>query len=71
MKRLRMEMKEISEEQKKIKAGQREVRENFEAVELECEQFRKETILVTQQSFSIQIRLTLMFQILKARENRM
>ncbi|XWS10626.1 hypothetical protein CRYUN_Cryun38cG0012700 [Craigia yunnanensis] len=69
MKRLRVEMEEISEEQKKIKEGQKQVREKFEAVELECEQLRKETILVTQQSFSTQIRLALMFQILKAREN--
>ncbi|XWS10622.1 hypothetical protein CRYUN_Cryun38cG0012600 [Craigia yunnanensis] len=69
MERLRVEMEEISEEQKKIKEGQKQVREKFEAVELECEQLRKETILITQQSFSTQIRLALMFQILKAREN--
>ncbi|XWS10628.1 hypothetical protein CRYUN_Cryun38cG0012800 [Craigia yunnanensis] len=69
MKRLRVEMEEISEEQKKIKEGQKQVREKFEALELECEQLRKETIVITQQSFSTQIRLALMFQILKAREN--
>ncbi|XP_007022514.2 PREDICTED: uncharacterized protein LOC18594810 [Theobroma cacao] len=69
MKRLRVEMEEISEEQKKIKDGQRQVREKFEAIELECEQLRKETKLITQQSLSTQIRLALMFQILKAREN--
>ncbi|XVE74314.1 hypothetical protein DITRI_Ditri12bG0007000 [Diplodiscus trichospermus] len=69
MKRLRVEMEEISEEQKKIKDGQRQIREKFEAIELECEQLRKETILVTKQSVSTQIRLALMFQILKAREN--
>ncbi|XP_022717587.1 uncharacterized protein LOC111276077 isoform X2 [Durio zibethinus] len=69
MKMLRVEMEEISEDQKKIKEGQRLVREKFEAIELECEQLRKETVLITQQSVSTQIRLTLMFQILKAREN--
>ncbi|XVE74319.1 hypothetical protein DITRI_Ditri12bG0007500 [Diplodiscus trichospermus] len=69
MKRLRVEMEEMSEEQKKIKEGQRQVREKFDAIELECEQLRKETILITQQSVSTQFRLALMFQILKAREN--
>ncbi|XP_022735237.1 uncharacterized protein LOC111288568 [Durio zibethinus] len=69
MKRLRVEMEEISEEQKQIKDGQKQVREKFQAIELECEQLRKETILVIQQSVSTQIRLALMFQILKARES--
>ncbi|XWS27591.1 hypothetical protein CRYUN_Cryun26dG0129600 [Craigia yunnanensis] len=69
MKILRVEMEEISLEQKKIKEGQRQVREKFEAIELECEQLRKETILITQQSVSTQIRLALMFEILKARED--
>ncbi|XVF77956.1 hypothetical protein PTKIN_Ptkin14bG0089300 [Pterospermum kingtungense] len=69
MKKLRVEMEEISQEQKRIKDGQKQVREKFEAIELECEQLRKETMLITRQSFSTQIRLALMFQILKAREN--
>ncbi|XVF77949.1 hypothetical protein PTKIN_Ptkin14bG0088800 [Pterospermum kingtungense] len=69
MKRLKVEMEEISKEQRKIKEGQKQVREKFEAIELECEQLRKETMLITQQSFSTQLRLALMFQILKAREN--
>ncbi|XP_022717860.1 uncharacterized protein LOC111276392 [Durio zibethinus] len=70
MRRLRCDMEEISEEQKKIKEGQRQVREKFEAIELECEHLRKETNLIIQQSMSTQIRLALMFQILKARENQ-
>ncbi|XVF77944.1 hypothetical protein PTKIN_Ptkin14bG0088500 [Pterospermum kingtungense] len=69
MKRLSVEMEEISEEQKKIKEEQKQVREKFEAVELECEQLRKETMLITKQSVTTQIRLALMFQILKARED--
>ncbi|XVF87939.1 hypothetical protein PTKIN_Ptkin19aG0008900 [Pterospermum kingtungense] len=69
LKVLEDEMEEISEEQKKIEEGQRQVRKKFEAIELECEQLRKKTILVTHQSVSTQIRLALMFQILKAREN--
>lgn len=70
MKRLRVEMKDINEEQREIKEGQRQVREKFEAIELECVELRKETILVTQQTAKTQIRLALMFQILKARQNQ-
>ncbi|TYI96910.1 hypothetical protein E1A91_D01G107100v1 [Gossypium mustelinum] len=70
MKRLRVEMKEISEGQREIKVGQKKVREKFEAIELECEELRKETILITQQTANTQIRLALMFQILKARQNQ-
>ncbi|XVF77969.1 hypothetical protein PTKIN_Ptkin14bG0090300 [Pterospermum kingtungense] len=69
MQKLRVEMEEISQEQKRIKDAQKQVREKFEAIDLECEQLRKETMLITRQSFSTQIRLALMFQILKAREN--
>ncbi|XP_039028574.1 uncharacterized protein LOC120162504 [Hibiscus syriacus] len=70
MKWLRSEMEEISQEQGKIKEGQRQVREKFEAVEMECEQLRGETNVIMQQSMSTQLRLTFMFQILKARENQ-
>ncbi|XVE74325.1 hypothetical protein DITRI_Ditri12bG0007700 [Diplodiscus trichospermus] len=70
MKRLRSDIDEISEEQRKIKEGQKQVREKFEAIELECEQLRKETNLIIKQSLNTQIRLGFMFQILKARENQ-
>ncbi|XVE74320.1 hypothetical protein DITRI_Ditri12bG0007600 [Diplodiscus trichospermus] len=70
LKMLRVEMEEISEEQRQIKEGQRQVREKFEGIELECDQLRKETNLIIQQSLSTQIRLAFMFQILKARENQ-
>ncbi|XP_040943033.1 uncharacterized protein [Gossypium hirsutum] len=69
MKRIRSDMKEISEEQKEIKEGQRQERENFEAIQLECEELKNQTILIAQQTASTQIRLALMLQILKAREN--
>ncbi|KAK8369317.1 hypothetical protein V6Z12_A01G104300 [Gossypium hirsutum] len=69
MKRIRSDMKEISEEQKEIKERQRKERENFEAIELECEELRNQIILIAQQTASTQIRLALMLQILKAREN--
>ena len=67
---LKMEMEEISEDQKIIKEGQRQVREKFEAIEEECEQLRKETKLIIQQSTHTQLRLVLMFKILKASEER-
>ncbi|WRX28066.1 hypothetical protein QQP08_020553 [Theobroma cacao] len=70
MRRLRSDMEEIRKEQKKIKEGQRQVRGKFVAIELECEQLRKETNLIMQQSANTQIRLAFMFQILKARENQ-
>ncbi|XP_039000535.1 uncharacterized protein LOC120126395 [Hibiscus syriacus] len=69
IRRLRLEMKERDEEQRKIKEGQRQVKERSEAIEVECEELRKEALLITQQSASTQMRLALMFQILKAREN--
>ena len=61
-------MEEISKEQESIKEGQRWVREKFEAIEEECEQLRKETTEMIKQSAITQIRLALMFNILKARE---
>ncbi|EOX96897.1 Uncharacterized protein TCM_006040 isoform 2 [Theobroma cacao] len=67
-KRLKTEMEEISEEQKGIRDGQRQVREKFEAIESECEQLKKETKFIIQQSARTQIKLVLMFRILKARE---
>ncbi|KAK6240343.1 hypothetical protein QQP08_006643 [Theobroma cacao] len=67
-KRLKTEMEEISEEQKGIREGQRQVREKFEAIESECEQLKKETKFIIQQSARTQIKLVLMFKILKARE---
>ncbi|XWS27575.1 hypothetical protein CRYUN_Cryun26dG0128100 [Craigia yunnanensis] len=63
-------MEETSKERKKIKEGQKQVREKIEAIELECEQLRKETNLIMQQSRNTQIRLAFMFQILKAREDQ-
>ncbi|XWS40457.1 hypothetical protein CRYUN_Cryun18bG0142000 [Craigia yunnanensis] len=67
-KRLKSEMEEISDEQKNIREGQRQVKEKFEAIESECEELKRETRLIIQQSARTQIKLTLMFRILKARE---
>ncbi|KAK8713321.1 hypothetical protein V6N13_148542 [Hibiscus sabdariffa] len=67
--RLKAEMKEISEEQRSIKEQQRQVKEKFQAVESECKKLGQEAILVMQQCGCTKLRLALMFQILKAREN--
>ncbi|XVE53443.1 hypothetical protein DITRI_Ditri03aG0003400 [Diplodiscus trichospermus] len=68
--RLRKEIEEITEEQKGIREGQRQVRGKFQTIESECEQLRKETRVIIQQSVITQIRIAFMFQILKARENK-
>ena len=70
IKRLRKEIEEISDEQKRIGEGQKQVREKFQIIESECEQLQKETRILIQQSASTKIRIALMFQILKARENK-
>ncbi|XVE95836.1 hypothetical protein REPUB_Repub02eG0167900 [Reevesia pubescens] len=68
MRRIKVETNEIRREQEDIKRGQREVREKFEAIQIECEELRKQTELITKQSLNTQLRLGLMFQILRARE---
>lgn len=67
-KRLKSEMEEISEEQKNIREGQRQVKEKFGIIESECEELKRETRLIIQQSARTQVKLALMFRILKARE---
>ncbi|OMO63610.1 hypothetical protein COLO4_32292 [Corchorus olitorius] len=52
-----------------MKQGQRQVQDKLKAIEDECEQLRKETALIIKQSAKTQIRLALMFQILKARQS--
>ncbi|KAE8723446.1 NAD(P)-binding Rossmann-fold superfamily protein [Hibiscus syriacus] len=65
---LKGEMEEISEEQMVIKEEQRQVGEKLEAIEEECQKLRKETNVIIQRSAQTQLRLALMFQILKARQ---
>ncbi|XVE67541.1 hypothetical protein DITRI_Ditri08aG0169300 [Diplodiscus trichospermus] len=67
-KRLKSEMEGTSEVQKDIREGQRQVKEKFEAIETGCEELKRETQLIIQQSAITQIKLALMFRILKARE---
>ncbi|KAK8648788.1 hypothetical protein V6N13_129531 [Hibiscus sabdariffa] len=69
MKRARSGTEEISEEQEEIKEKQTQLSNRFQAIGKQCEQLRKETAVIVQQSARTQNRLALMFQILKAREN--
>ncbi|MBA0827788.1 hypothetical protein Goarm_012536 [Gossypium armourianum] len=41
-------MEEISEEQKNIREGQRQVKEKFGIIESECEESKRETRLIIQ-----------------------
>ncbi|XVE90123.1 hypothetical protein DITRI_Ditri20bG0052500 [Diplodiscus trichospermus] len=68
-KRLKTEMEAISDEQKNVREGQRQVREKIETIESECEQLKKETKMMIQHSARTQVKLALMFRILKARED--
>ncbi|KAB2040129.1 hypothetical protein ES319_D02G059600v1 [Gossypium barbadense] len=49
-KRLKSETEEISEEQKNIREGQRQVKEKFGIIESECEELKRETRLIIQRS---------------------
>ena len=66
---LKAEMVKIRREQISIKEGQSEVREKMKAIETECEEVKEEMKVVMQQSVSTHLRLGLMFNILKARED--
>ncbi|GAV65595.1 hypothetical protein CFOL_v3_09110 [Cephalotus follicularis] len=62
------DMAEIDAQQKCIAEGQKKVKKKFEEVEYECKKLRMEAKLIWQQSAGTQLRLNLLFQILKARE---
>ena len=61
-------MAEISKGQERIKEGQREIRQKFEERESEGRQLKEETMNIAKQSEWNQIRINLMFSILKARQ---
>ncbi|KAJ6314071.1 hypothetical protein OIU78_017682 [Salix suchowensis] len=69
MERLKTDMAEIGEGQKRIREGQREIRQKFEEIESECRRLREETMNITSQSDYNQIRINLMLDILKARQD--
>eukprot|EP00258_Populus_trichocarpa_P041443 XP_024457462.1 uncharacterized protein LOC18109373 isoform X1 [Populus trichocarpa] len=69
MERLKTDMIEIGEGQKRIREGQREIRQKFEEIGSECRRLKEETINIAKQSDYNQVRINLMFSILKARED--
>ncbi|XVF77981.1 hypothetical protein PTKIN_Ptkin14bG0091500 [Pterospermum kingtungense] len=66
--RIKAEMEKIREDQICIREDQRNIREKFEAINFKCDQLREETERIMKQSACTQIRLSLMFDILKARK---
>ncbi|KAL4369602.1 hypothetical protein GQ457_05G009120 [Hibiscus cannabinus] len=66
--KLTADMKEIGAEQQNIREAQRQVREKFEGVANECEELKRETRFIIQQTARTQVKLALMFQIVKASE---
>ncbi|XP_039003737.1 uncharacterized protein LOC120130595 [Hibiscus syriacus] len=66
--KLGADMEEISAEQQNIREEQRLAREKFEGVANEYEEFKKETRIIVQQTARTQIKLAIMFQIVKASE---
>ncbi|XP_011009288.1 PREDICTED: uncharacterized protein LOC105114440 isoform X2 [Populus euphratica] len=69
MERLKTDMIEIGEGQKLIREGQREIRQKFEEIGSECRRLKEETMNIAKQSDYNQVRINLMFRILKARED--
>ena len=63
-------MVEISEGQKRIRQGQMEVREKFEEISVEAAKLKEETNQICKQSAANQLRLDLMFEIVKARAEK-
>ncbi|GMI67586.1 hypothetical protein HRI_000427900 [Hibiscus trionum] len=66
--KLASDVVEISAERQNIREEQRRVREKFEGIANECEELKRETRIVVQQTARTQIKLALMFQIVKASE---
>ncbi|XP_039055573.1 uncharacterized protein LOC120198304 [Hibiscus syriacus] len=67
--RLRKQKEELSKEKESIEEVQRQVREKMEAVEEECEQITEETKEIIRQTAMTQMKLGLMFNILRARQD--
>ncbi|KAJ7014953.1 hypothetical protein NC653_004295 [Populus alba x Populus x berolinensis] len=67
--RLKTDMIEIGEGQQRIREGQREIRQKFEEIGSECRKLKEETMNIAKQSDYNQVRINLMFSILKARED--
>ncbi|KAF9686029.1 hypothetical protein SADUNF_Sadunf03G0115900 [Salix dunnii] len=70
VKRIGADMVEISEGQKRIREGQKEIRKRFQEIIEEGAKLKEETNAISKQSSENQLRLDLMFQIVKARAEK-
>ena len=61
-------MVKIRIDQQRIRERQKNVRQRFDSIKQECNHLRKEINIIFKQAIIIKIKLTLMFQILRARE---
>ncbi|KAK6231085.1 hypothetical protein QUC31_002603 [Theobroma cacao] len=66
--RIKSEMDKIREDQRCIREEQRNLGERFGDVKRQCDQLREETQVIMKQTACNRIRLILMFNILRARE---
>uniref|UniRef100_A0A6N2JXR4 Uncharacterized protein n=1 Tax=Salix viminalis TaxID=40686 RepID=A0A6N2JXR4_SALVM len=70
VKRIGADMVEISEGQKRIREGQKETRKRIQEIIEEGAKLKEETKAISKQSSENQLRLDLMFQIVKARAEK-
>ncbi|KAK6231086.1 hypothetical protein QUC31_002604 [Theobroma cacao] len=66
--RIKSELGKKREDQQRIREEQRNIGERFGAVQRQCDQLREETQVIMKQTACNRIRLILMFNILRARE---
>ncbi|KAJ6347177.1 hypothetical protein OIU76_003802 [Salix suchowensis] len=70
VKRIGADMVEIGEGQKRIREGQKETRKRIQEIIEEGAKLKEETNAISKQSSENQLRLDLMFQIVKARAEK-
>ena len=69
VKQIKADMGKIREDQKYVREEQRSIGKRFGEVKRQCDQLRDGTELIMKQSACTQIRLNLMFDILRARKD--
>ncbi|XVF77990.1 hypothetical protein PTKIN_Ptkin14bG0092400 [Pterospermum kingtungense] len=65
---LKRNIAKIAIDQQRIREGQKWVKVRLASVEQQCDQFRKETKIITMRANITKIKLVLMFEILEARK---
>ncbi|XVF81084.1 hypothetical protein PTKIN_Ptkin15bG0128000 [Pterospermum kingtungense] len=68
LKRVKAEMGKLKSVQQHIKEKQMQLKGRFEEIEMQCNQLKEEAEMAVKQTARTQIKLLLMFKILKARE---